>query len=277
MDAVRLTCFASCYVLALGLELWHQYRPRPVLRLSALAFGTLGLILQTVFLAVQRPALAGQFGWMLFLSWILTIFYLYGTIHHARIAWGVFVLPLVIGLVGLAWAFQPATAAAKGSDDSIWGPVHGILLLMATVGMCVGFLASLMYLVQAHRLRAKTLPGHGMKLLSLERLEVMHRRAVNLAFPLLTAGLLIGAVMLFRDFDRLEGWRDPRVLSAAGLWLVFAVMIVLRYSYHLRGRPVAFLTIATFVLMIACVALPHLSSDKARAPNQPSNGSGGEP
>src|SRR5262249_54023 len=152
---------------------------------------------QTIFLAVERPALAGQYGWMLFLSWILAIFYLYGSIHHARLAWAIFVLPLVLGLIGLAWAFKP-TATLKGSDDSIWGPVHGVILLLATVGMCVGFLASLMYLVQAHRLRAKTLPGHGMKLLSLERLEAMHRRAVNLAFPLLTAGLLIGAVMMFR-------------------------------------------------------------------------------
>jgi len=268
VDAVKLTCFASSYAVALGLEVWHQLRPRPVLRLLSILFGAAGLLAQTIFLAVARPALAGQYGWMLFLSWILAIFYLYGTIHHARIAWAIFVLPLVLGLVGLAWAFTP-TAAAKGTDDNIWGPVHGVLLLMATVGLCVGFLASLMYLVQAHRLRAKTLPGHGMKLLSLERLEAMHRRAVNLAFPLLTVGLLIGAVMLFNDFDRLEGWRDLRVLSAAGLWLVFALLLVVRYGYQLRGRPVAILTIVTFVLMLGCVALPHLSSDKARTANPP--------
>jgi ABC-type uncharacterized transport system permease subunit len=254
VDAVKLTCFVSSYAVALGLELWHQLRPRPVLRLLSILFGAAGLLAQTIFLAAKQPALADRFGWMLFLSWILAIFYLYGTIHHARFAWAVFVLPLVLGLVGLAWAFRP-TEAAKGTDENIWGAVHGVLLLLATVGMCVGFLASLMYLVQVHRLRAKTLPGHGMKLLSLERLEAMHRRAVTLAFPLLTAGLLLGVVIM--DYEHLTTWHDPRVISAAGLWITFAVLLMLRYGYHLRGRPVAFLTIAVFVLMVCSLALYH--------------------
>ena len=268
MDAVKLSCFASSYAVALALELWHQFRPRPVLRLVSIAFGAAGLLAQTIFLAIWRPALAGQYGWMLFLSWILAIFYLYGTIHHGRLAWAVFVLPLVIGLVSLAWVFQP-TAIAKGTDDNIWGPVHGVLLLLASVGMCVSFLASLMYLVQVHRLRAKTLPRHGMKLLSLERLEAMHRRAVILSFPLLTAGMFLGAVMLFSDFNNLNGWSDPRVLSAAGLWIVFAVLIALRFGYHLRGRPVALLTIAAFVLMMCCLALSHPTIEQVRPANPP--------
>ena len=180
-----------------------------VLRLIGIGFGAARVLAQTIFLAVERPALAGQYGLDAVSIVILAIFYLYGTIDYARLAWAVFVLPLVLGLVGLAWVFKPVSADVKGSDANIWGPVHGVLLLMATVGLCVGFLASIMYLVQAHRLRAKTLPGHGIKLLSLERLEEMHRRAVNLAFPLLTAGLLLGAVMLFRDFEGLQGRRDP--------------------------------------------------------------------
>jgi ABC-type transport system involved in cytochrome c biogenesis permease subunit len=271
---VNLFWFAASYALALGLELWHQFRPRPVLRYAAVGFGAAGLLAHTLYLATVRPALAGQFGWMLFLSWILAVFYLYGTLHHGRIAWAVFVLPLVLGLVGLAKLFEPATAGTRGAEASLWATLHGVVLLLATVGMCVGFLASLMYLVQARRLRAKMLPGHGMKLLSLERLEAMHRRAINLAFPLLTAGLLIGAVLMFRNFDRLSGWRDPRVLSAAVLWLAFAVMLVVRYGYHLRGRPVALLTIAAFVLMLCCLALSHPTMEQAKAP--PPDSAGGD-
>jgi ABC-type uncharacterized transport system permease subunit len=269
---VNLFCFAASYAVALGLELWHQFRPRPVLRYAAVGFGAAGLLAHTIYLATVRPALAGQFGWMLILSWILAVFYLYGTLHHGRIAWAVFVLPLVLGLVGLARLFEPTTAGARGAEASLWGTLHGVVLLLATVGMCVGFLASLMYLVQARRLRDKKLPGHGMKLLSLERLEAMHRRAINLAFPLLTAGLLIGAVLMFRNFDRLSGWRDPRVLSAAVLWVAFAVMLVVRYGYHLRGRSVALLTIAAFVLMLFCLALSHPTIEAAKAP--PDNAGG---
>jgi ABC-type transport system involved in cytochrome c biogenesis permease subunit len=198
---------------------------------------------------------------MLFLAWILAIFYLIGSIHHRRLSWGLFVLPLVLALVGLGAAFGRPT----GGDDShpenflpiqgAWGAIHGGLLLLAAVGLCVGFLASLMYLVQAHRLRAKTLPGHGLRLWSLERIEAMNRRAIVLAFPLLTAGMLVGVVLLWQEHP--AGWTDPRVLASVVLWLTFALLLYLRYGYHLRGRPVALLTILTFVLLVGCLVLHH--------------------
>jgi ABC-type transport system involved in cytochrome c biogenesis permease subunit len=258
---VTVLCFLASYLLALGLEVWHLFRPRPVLRLLALIAGAAGLIAQTIYLAVQQPPLAWQFGWMLFVAWILTIFYLYGSLHHGPLAWGVFVLPVVLGLValgGLGALFDPPPRGAAGFRlDGIlsyqW--IHATLLFLATIGVCVGFVASVMYLIQAHRLRAKVVPGQGLRLLSLEKLEQMNRRAITLAFPLLTIGMLIGLVLMF--VDHIPGWTDPRVLSAGILWLTFAVLVYLRYGYHLRGRLVAVLTIVAFVLLLTCLSLSH--------------------
>jgi ABC-type transport system involved in cytochrome c biogenesis permease subunit len=238
-------------------------RPRPALRWLSLGFGAAGLLAQTIFLAVRRPPLAWQFGWMLFLAWILAVFYLYGSLHHRRLAWGVFVLPLILSLVGIATFLGPPPAGVearpemRGEVPAYWGWTHAALLLMAAVGVCVGFLASLMYLFQAYRLRAKLPPGKGLKLLSLERLEAMNRRAVNLAFPLLTAGMLLGAILMTQVADQLAGWSDPRVLSTLVLWLTFVVLLALRYGYHLRGRPAAVLTIVAFVLLLCCITLSH--------------------
>lgn len=256
MHGVTIVCFLASYTVALGLELLYQQRPSPWLRWPALIFGAAGLAAQTIFLAVQRPPLIWQYGWMLFLAWILAVFYLIGSLHHRRISWGLFVLPLVVGLVGLGAAF----GRPSGSDKILpiqdaWGALHGGLLLMAAVGLCVGFLASLMYLVQAHRLRAKTLPGHGLRLWSLERIESMNRRAIVLAFPLLTAGMIVGLFLMFEK--NLAGWTDPRVLASLILWLAFALLLYLRFGYHLRGRPVAVLTIVTFALLVGCLSLTH--------------------
>jgi ABC-type transport system involved in cytochrome c biogenesis permease subunit len=259
MERVTIVCFIASYALALALELLHQFRPRPVLRLLALLSGTAGLVAQTLFLAARQPPLVGRFGWMLYLGWILAIFYLAGSLHHRRQAWGVFVLPLILGLLGLGAAFVHSGPASTGetphSPQDVWGPLHALLLFLAAVGVCVGFLASLMYLIQAHRLRAKAPPGRGPRLLNLERLEAMNRRAINLAFPLLTAGLLLGALIMFQD--RLPGWTDPRVHGAFVLWAAFAVLLYLRYGYHLRGRQVALGTILTFVLLLCCLVLAH--------------------
>ena len=105
MDRVTILCFLASYTAALILELLYQVRPLRTVRWLALGFGAAGLVAQTIFLAVQRPPLIWQYGWMLFLAWILAIFYLIGSVHHRRLSWGLFVLPLVLGLVGLGAAF----------------------------------------------------------------------------------------------------------------------------------------------------------------------------
>src|SRR5262249_55544818 len=102
----------------------------------------------------------------------------------------------------------------------------------------------------------KTPPGRGLRLLSLERLEAMNRRAVVLAFPLLTAGVLAGVVLLVRGSDAV-GWTDPRVLGTLALWAAFAVLLVLRFGHHLRGRQVALLTILAFAMLLVCLAIAH--------------------
>src|SRR5439155_24450435 len=140
------------------------------------------------------------------LAWILAMFYLYGSIHYRRLAWGLFVLPVVVGILALA-QFLGSTWINGGAEQSaltinpvqFWQLLHVGLFLLAAVGVCVAFVASVMYLVQAQRLKAKLPPGKGIRLLSLEQLENMNRRGINWAFPLLTIGLIVGLVLMAQE------------------------------------------------------------------------------
>jgi ABC-type transport system involved in cytochrome c biogenesis permease subunit len=131
---------------------------------------------------------------------------------------------------------------------AFWAWLHFAFLVLGAVGLCVGFIASVMYLVQSWKLKHKQVPGEGLRLLSLERLEEMNRRGIALAFPLLTAGLLIGVILLWST-EQLS-WLDPKVVSTIALWLVFVVLLYLRYALHLRGRRVAWWTIAAFGFLV---------------------------
>jgi ABC-type transport system involved in cytochrome c biogenesis permease subunit len=265
-ERVTVFCFAASYAVAFALDLLHALRPRPVLRLFSLGFGSAGLLAQTIYLGWHPPKLASPYGSFLFLAWIIAVFYLYGSLHHRRIAWGLFVLPLVLGLVGLAvlfareedepWLVRPISP----HGERFWGYLHGMLLLLAAVGVCVAFFASVMYLVHARRLKSKALPGKGLKLFSLERLEEMNRRAIVAAFPLLTAGVLVGLALLAQGDRPPRDWTDPRLLFTVALWLVFVVLLYLRYTLHVRGRRVAILTIVAFVLLVVTFAVPHTLS-----------------
>jgi ABC-type transport system involved in cytochrome c biogenesis permease subunit len=114
-----------------------------------------------------------------------------------------------------------------------------------------------MYLVQARRLRRKTNPLGGMKILSLERLEAMNRRAINAAFPLLTAGLLLGGVLLRQEHGVAQQWYSLKVLGTGGLWVVSLLLLYMRYGVHVAGRRLAWLSILAFLVMLGVLMATH--------------------
>jgi ABC-type transport system involved in cytochrome c biogenesis permease subunit len=260
MDRVTIHCFFASYGLALALELIYLRISRPIVRVLTLLAAAAGLVAHSIYLYSHQPPLIWPSSWLLFVAWPLAFFYVCGAVHHARESRGMFVLPLVLVLLGLGVVFGEPPDGARGlwqpERHSPWGPVHAVFILLASVGVCVGFLASSMYLYQARRLRTKARPGQGLRLLSLERLETMNRRAIVAAFPLLTAGMLTGVFLLVQGSGRVT-WLDPRVLGSVILWLAFVLLFYLRYGYHLRGRQVAVMTIVTFLLLLCCLVLSH--------------------
>jgi hypothetical protein len=260
LSGISRFCFLASYALAFALELLQALRARTWQRWTALAFGAAGLLAHTLFLLVRRPTIAAPYGSLLLLAWVVAIFYLYGTVHHRRLAWAVFVLPVVLLLILLSEVF-PATAPDSiqlwFTGERFWGLVHGGLLFLAAIGTSVGCVASVMYLVQTSRVKSKVSPTHGMRLLSLERLALMNRRAIVWTFPLLTAGLLVGVVLLATYDGPSRGWTAPRVLSTAGLWISFLVMLYLRYGAQLSNKRLAVMTIALFALMLITLASAH--------------------
>lgn len=250
--------FGASYAVALVLELLQTLRPRALTRWAGLIFGAAGLLAHTLFLLFQRPPVATPSGSLLVLAWVVAVFYLYGALHHRRQAWAVFVLPIVLIIVIISGAYPTASSETPQwfTGDNFWGAIHGSLLLLAAIGVSVACVASVMYLVQARRLKSKAAPGKGLRLPSLERLAQMNRRAIVWAFPLLTAGLLLGVILLLQHPEK-QSWTAPKVLGTAGLWLAFLVLIYLRYFADSSNRRLAVFTIAAFGLMLVTLAASH--------------------
>ncbi len=262
LQRISTSCFGLSYLLAFGLELLLARWPRRGLRTASLTLGAAGWIAHSIFLALHHPTPATASGALLGLAWVLAVFYLYGSLHHARRAWAIFVLPVVLLLIGLSVGisfFGPPEVASEEwfAGPRIWGAIHGFFVLFASVGVGVGAIASAMYLIQAARLKAKKNPLGGLKMLSLERLEAMNRRAITIAFPLLTVGLLLGAVLLRHYHDFGAKWFSVKVLGTLGLWGVFALLLYLRYSARVSGRRLAWMTLFAFALMVVVLVWSH--------------------
>jgi ABC-type transport system involved in cytochrome c biogenesis permease subunit len=264
VQGIHHYCIGLSYLCAFLFELARLLWPANAWRVAGLAFGAAGLFAHTVYLVVHKPSPAEPYGSLLMLAWVLAVFYFWGTVRHAKQAWAVFVLPVVIGLVAASRTLLTATpdtpefdAAAWATGERFWGAVHGVLILLAAVGVSVSFLASVMYLIQAGRLRRKVAPGTVVPMLSLERLESMNRHALTYAFPLLSAGLLVGTLLLQHEQLLESSWASLKILSTAGLWLVFLVLLYLRYGAHVPPRRLAALSIVAFALVLIALAAAH--------------------
>jgi ABC-type transport system involved in cytochrome c biogenesis permease subunit len=260
LTGVSHACFGLSYLLALGGELFRLWKPAAGLRMTSILAGVAGLFAHTLYLGYRQPSPAEPSAALLFLSWVLAVFAVYGTIHHNRQLWGVFVWPVVTALVFLSLVLR-GQASNPGIPewllgDRSWGIIHGLLLLLAAVGLTVGGVAGTMYLVQASRVRSKAKPGGRFSLLSLERLEVMNRRATNMAFPLLTAGLILGGVLLGKQ-TKIDARASVKVVGTVILWVVCFVLLYLRYATTVSSRRFAWLSILAFLLTVICLAATH--------------------
>ena len=266
IDRLSILCFAGTYGLAFLAELARFVSRSRIRWYVATTLMALGWLVQTAFLAnlaIQSPVLlvTTPFESVIMLSWIVALIGLYLMIHWPKhIAAGIFVLPLVLGLVSIAGWSSPRQSdwLQWGGMIAFWGTVHGIFLLAGAVFTCVAFFGGVMYLVQMRRLKAKRPSRFGIALPSLEQSERINRGAITVAFPLLTFGLLIGMVLSVaarygeNAISRMHmlHWTDAKVLSALLMWLVFAILLHARFRPAMRGRSVMVLTIVAFAFLV---------------------------
>jgi ABC-type uncharacterized transport system permease subunit len=262
IDRLTVLCFGGTYALALASDL-----ARFVVRGGArwyltVALTALGWAVHTAYLAnlaqqSREIPIGTVFGSLLTLAWILAAIDLYLVVRSPKaVAVGVFVLPVVLALVAVAGGWAPrANWTSPGGWRTVWGTIHGVLLLLGAVSTCVAFAAGLMYLAQADRLKHKRPPRFGFALPSLEQSERWNRWAITLAFPLLTFGLLIGVALVLAGRGAGDGkpalaWSDPMVVSTGVMWLVFAGLLHARYRPEWRGRRVMLLTVVAFAFLV---------------------------
>lgn len=264
IDRLTVLCFGGTYALALVCDLARFFVRSEARRYATFGLTALGWIVQTVFLinlAVRKQELpvATVFESLVVLAWILTAIDLYLILRSPRsTAVGLFVLPLTLTILVVAARLpRDDWTAFGGGWLKFWGSVHGLLLLAGASATSVGFVAGLMYLVQANRLKHKRPPRFGIALPSLEQSERLHRAAIAWAFPLLSFGFAIGLGLIVagrKNGEATVRWLDPKVLSSLAVWLVFAALLHARFRPAMRGRRIMLLTVVAFAFLIFSMA-----------------------
>ena len=262
LHGVGIVCFAASYAVALVLELSRLVFRSAIRSAVMLGFAAAGLVAHTAFLchrAVETPGspLSSQREWYLIAAWLLVVVYLYLTCYHPGRSFGVFLLPLVLGLIGVAAFFANPESYAREPASRAWGLVHGGSILLASVSLLVGLVAGMMYLEQARRLKKKRPPTRGLRLPSLEWLLRANSRAIVIATFLLGLGLLSGEILRLLSRGESVPWNDPVILSTFCVFgcLLASVVVGVFYRPATAGRKVAYLTLLSFLALVIALAM----------------------
>jgi ABC-type uncharacterized transport system permease subunit len=265
ISGISITCFAASYAVVLALEISRLFFRSGVRWAVMVGFTGAGMLAHTLFLAyraahAQGSPLSSKEDWYLIAAWVLAGAYFYLACFHARNAFGVFLLPFVLGLIGVGALAADAAPFAGEPASAVWGAIHGVSLLLATVSVVGGFVAGLMYLHQSYHLKHKRPPRAGLRLPSLEWLRKANSRALIFSMPMLGLGILSGIVLnLVRRGPQPGGvaWNDPAVLSTTVMfaWLLIAVLAGWFYRPAREGHKVAYMTVVSFVFLVIALGI----------------------
>lgn len=269
LSGISVVCFAASYAVAFVLELTRQLFRSAIRGAVMIGFASAGLLAHTLFLAHRAATAAGsplssEQDWYFLAAWALAATYLYLTLYHPQTAFGVFVLPLVLGLIAVATFLANPRPFAREPASQAWGMIHGASIMLATVTVLIGFVAGLMYFQQASRLKRKLPPKRGFRLPSLEWLQKTNSRAIVISAVLLGVGVLSGIVLNLINHAGRIPWHDPTVVSTwlMFIWLAIAATISHLYKPASVGRKVAYLTIASFIVLLVALGVGLLGNSE---------------
>lgn len=271
LSRVTVICFAGSYIVALALELSRLIFRSSLRGLVMLGFTVAGLVAHTAFLFYQAERINAQLHgvglplsstqhWYLTAAWLLAAMYLFLAISHPRVQFGLFFLPLVLALIGVGHYLADPNPAASPPDPSIWGLIHGVSLLLATVAVLVALVAGVMYLGQAQRLKRKAISPRGLYLPSLEWLQRANGRGLNVGIAMLGVGIVSGMILnvIYAErHERFVPWTDPVIVATVAMfaWLAACRLAGWAYRPAREGRKVAYLTVVSFVFLVLALAV----------------------
>jgi ABC-type uncharacterized transport system permease subunit len=244
----NLTLF--CYLLSTLFHWLFMASRKRTLLPYAIGAACVGFVLHTGYLSVE----AWRRGFLLFsevqgittfFSWTLMLVYLIAEAVMRIRALGSFLLPLALLALLLGLAVPPESAYFLPPLTSFWLITHVVLAILGYTAFALTFCGGLMFLLQDSYLKAKQLGGFSARLPSLEMLDRLNFWALAFGVPLLTQGIITGAI--WARYARGSFWIWERTAwPLIVIWGIYLLLFIGRWYLGWRGRRAAFAVVAGF-------------------------------
>lgn len=239
---------AAAYVVYLFLPKKWAYRTAS---LSLLA----GFILHTGSFTsrintVGFPPVTNLHDSLSFMAWAVIGIYLIILLKYKIRTIGAFIAPLALVLMLSAYSLpKDIEPIVVPYLKTFWLPVHIILVLIGNGFFAIAFAVSIMNLIQEYQLKSKNIGKMYYALPSLEVLDSINHKALLWGFPLLTLGVIFGAIVSQQMRGGLLEWGRSELWTLL-VWALYALLLHGRIYSGWRGRKASKISIAAFIVLL---------------------------
>ncbi|SHI96500.1 cytochrome c-type biogenesis protein CcsB [Malonomonas rubra DSM 5091] len=184
-----------------------------------------------------------------FFAWCLVLLYLLLDLRFRLSVMGAFAAPVAF-LLMVGSAFSPDMVVQLNPMLRSWlFPVHIAFAFLGNAAFALSFGAGVMYLIQDRMLKSKRFNGIYQLLPSLDTLDKVNYTCLSVGFPLMTLGIISGAVWANTVWGTYWSW-DPKETWALITWFLYAGLLHGRLTVGWRGRRAAIYAIIGFMFLL---------------------------
>ncbi len=189
----------------------------------------------------------------LFAAMSVAIYIFFATRYQLWFAGG-FVLALAAIFLAYAVTWYEGTMPPVPSLQSYWAKIHVPIVVSSYAAFLVAFVFSAIYLLKYY---AQRKVGTGPiaswlgALPSLAQLDVIVYRAVAIGLPLISVGIITGAMWAKEAWGAYWQW-DPKETAALFSWIIYLAYMHLHTRHAWRGLRTNWVSVVGFVSIIFC-------------------------
>lgn len=255
----------TTYAASFALYAYLFVNQKVILARLATASLLFGFLLNTAVIAgrwysVGYLPIEGAFESYLLLPWFLALAFLVIGRSEAMRIFGVFVTPLIVLMMGIAWYRYESTARLSPILRSAWITMHVTVVNVAYAAFLLAVGSGIFYLLQERQLKKRSVNLLFRRLPSLQSLEDFMVKAVGIGQIFLTMTIATGIIKAVKDVP--DWWADGLVISTSVTWMVYSMLLGSHFVLEWRGRRLAIFSLVGFavILFLNFVARPYLTS-----------------
>lgn len=247
--ATTLLYLIGTLIYSVYLILLKDILLRGASKIVFLGFITHTLAFMTRYLEAGYTPVTNLHESLSFFAWMIIGVLLLASLKYKIRMLGSFLTPIALILMLFALALPNEILPLSPVLKSFWHPFHVVFAFLGNAFFTLAFCCGILYLIQEHQLKSKKIGAIGKRLPSLKLLDDLNYQSLKFGFPLLTLGIITGAVWAEYAWGRYWGW-DPKETWSLITWFLYAALLHQRLTVGWRGRRAAIMAIVGFMAVL---------------------------